>query len=68
VLSEDMQYKRRKLLNFLALHLTGSQKKDYVLIEIEKLIRQAGKSMKDYPQIEIPSAEMKIVIKSLSVE
>jgi hypothetical protein len=27
VLSEDMQYKRRKLLNFLALHLTDSQKK-----------------------------------------
>jgi hypothetical protein len=38
------------------------------LIEIEKLRRQAGKSMKDYPQIEMPSAEMKIVIKSLSVE
>jgi hypothetical protein len=57
VLSEDMQYKRRKLLNFSALHLTDSQKKDYVLIEIEKLRRQAGKSMKDYPQIEMPSAD-----------
>jgi hypothetical protein len=57
VFSEDMQYKRRKLLNFSALHLTDSQKKDYALVEIEKLMRQASKSMKDYPQIEMPSAD-----------
>jgi hypothetical protein len=38
VFSEDMQYKRRKLLNFSALHLTDSQKKDYALVEIEKLM------------------------------
>jgi hypothetical protein len=31
--------------------------KAYALLEIEKLMRQAGKSMKDYPQIEMPSAD-----------
>jgi hypothetical protein len=31
--------------------------KAYALVEIEKLMRQVGKSMKDYPQIEMPSAD-----------
>ena len=39
VLSEDMQYHRRKILNFPALRLTYSQKRDYTLLEIEKLMR-----------------------------
>jgi hypothetical protein len=30
--------------------------KVYALVEIEKLMRQVGKSMKDYPQIEMPNA------------
>jgi hypothetical protein len=51
LLSEDMQYKRRKILNFPTLNLSVSQKKDYALIEIEKLMRHAGKSMKDYLEI-----------------
>jgi hypothetical protein len=45
VLSEDMKYRRRRILNFPT------------LIEIEKLMRQVGTSMKDYPQIEMPSAD-----------
>jgi hypothetical protein len=54
--SEDMQYKRRIILNFPTLRLTDSQKKAYALIEIEKLMRQAGKSLRDYPDIELPNA------------
>ncbi|XP_062189934.1 uncharacterized protein LOC133892964 [Phragmites australis] len=56
-LSEDIQHKRRIILNFSTLKLTDSQMKEYTLIEIEKLMRQAGKSMKDYPEIELPNAD-----------
>jgi hypothetical protein len=54
VLSEDMQYRRRRILNFPTLQLSDSQMKAYALIEIEKLMRQVGRSMKDYLQIEMP--------------
>jgi hypothetical protein len=56
VLSEDMQY--RIVLNFPTLQLSDSQMKVYALVEIEKLMRQVGKLMKDYPQIEMPSADL----------
>ena len=55
-LSEDIQYKRRIILNFPTLQLTDSQKKAYALIEIEKLMRQARKTLKDYPDIELRNA------------
>ena len=54
-LCEDMQYKRRAILNFPTLQLTTTQKKSYALIEIEKLMRQVGKSLKDYPDIDLPN-------------
>jgi hypothetical protein len=58
VLSEYMQYRRRRrILIFPTLQLSDSQKKPYALLEIGKIMRQAGKSMKDYPQIEMPSAD-----------
>jgi hypothetical protein len=53
-----MQYRRRIVLNFPTLQLSDSQMKVYALVEIEKLMRQVGKSMKDYPQIEMPSADL----------
>ncbi|XP_062206115.1 uncharacterized protein LOC133907990 [Phragmites australis] len=56
-LSEDIQHKRRLILNFPTLQLTESQKKSYTLIEIEKIMRQAGKSLKDYSGIELPNAD-----------
>jgi hypothetical protein len=52
-----MQYMRRIVLNFPTLQLFDSQMKAYALVEIEKLMRQVSKSMKDYPQIEMPSAD-----------
>jgi hypothetical protein len=57
VLSKDMQYRRRRILNFPTLQLSDSQMKAYTLIEIEKLMRQVGRSMKDYSQIEMPSVD-----------
>jgi hypothetical protein len=38
VLSEDMQYMRRRILNFPSLQLTDEHKKVYALLEIEKLM------------------------------
>uniref|UniRef100_A0A0A9CF93 Uncharacterized protein n=1 Tax=Arundo donax TaxID=35708 RepID=A0A0A9CF93_ARUDO len=37
-LSEDIQHKKRIVLNFATLKLTDSQRKSYTLIEIEKLM------------------------------
>jgi hypothetical protein len=56
-LSEDIQHKQRRILNFPSLQLTTSQKKKYTLLEIEKLMRQAGRSLKDYPDIQLPNAD-----------
>jgi hypothetical protein len=38
VLSEDMQYRRKRILNFPTLQLSNSQMKAYALIAIEKLM------------------------------
>ena len=57
VLLEDIQHKRRLILNFPTLWLTESQKKAYTLIEIEKLMQQTGRSLKNYPDIQLPNAD-----------
>jgi hypothetical protein len=49
---------RRRILNFPILQLTDDQKKAYALLEIEKLMRQTGRSMKDYPQLEMPNLDL----------
>jgi hypothetical protein len=54
-LSEDIQYKRRRMYSFQTLQLTDVQIKAYALLEIEKLIRQIGRSMTDFTEIEMPS-------------
>jgi hypothetical protein len=54
-LSEDIQYKRRKMFNFQTFQLTDAQIKAYALVEIKKLMKQVGRSMKDFPEIEMPS-------------
>ena len=56
-LSEDIQHRKRIILNFPTLQLSDSQRKSYALIEIEKEMRQIGKSLKDYPEIELPNSD-----------
>jgi hypothetical protein len=51
-----MEYKQRKLLNYPALCLTDKQKKDHALVEIEKLLRDIGKTFREYPGIELPNS------------
>jgi hypothetical protein len=55
-LCKDMQYKRRTILNFPTSKLSTTKKKAYSLIEIEKMMRQVGKSLKEYTDIELPNA------------
>ncbi|KAM0880860.1 hypothetical protein ACQ4PT_033300 [Festuca glaucescens] len=54
LLSEDIQRRQRRILNFEALQLDTEQKKNLTLIEIETLLRRGGKSLKDYEGIPVP--------------
>ncbi|KAM0832273.1 hypothetical protein ACQ4PT_065011 [Festuca glaucescens] len=56
VLIEDMEFRQRKLLKYPTLRLTDKQKKDHGLVEIEKLMREAGKTIKEYPEIQLPNS------------
>ena len=56
VLSEDIEYRQRKILNYPTLRLTEQQKKDHALVEIEKLMRETGRTLKEYPGIELPDS------------
>ena len=47
----------KKILKFPTLQLTASQKKAYTLMEIEKLMRQSGRSLREYPEIQLPSTD-----------
>lgn len=51
VLNEDMKFRQTKLLEYPTLHLIDKQKKDRALVEIEKLMREAGKTIKEYLQL-----------------
>lgn len=47
----------KKILKYPTLQLTASQKKTYTLMEIEKLMRQSGRSLREYPEIQLPSTD-----------
>lgn len=51
-----MNFRQRKLLKYPTLRLTDKQKKDHALVEIEKLMREAGKTIKEYPEIQLPNS------------
>jgi hypothetical protein len=57
-LSEDMLYQKRKMFNVRTLQFTDVQMKAYALVEIEKLMREVGRSLKEFPGIEMPSLDM----------
>ena len=52
VLSEHMEYRQRRLLNYPTLLLTDTQKQGYALMKVDKLMIQAGKTFKEYPGIQ----------------
>ena len=56
LLSEDIQRRQRKILNFNELHLNPEQIKNLTFIEIEMLLRRGGKTLKDYEGIPLPDS------------
>ncbi|XP_031096995.1 uncharacterized protein LOC116001246 [Ipomoea triloba] len=53
-LAEDAEYQARRTLGFPHVVLTDTQKKNYALTEIEKLLTSCNKSLQDYPPMPIP--------------
>ena len=65
-LSKDIQHTQSWALNFPTSCLTPSHRRKCALIEIEKNMRQAGKSLKEYAGIEPPNmAKLSEIEKSL---
>jgi hypothetical protein len=50
------------MFNFRTLQLTDVQMKAYALVEIEKLMREVGRSLKEFPGIEMPGLDMLLEI------
>ncbi|XP_031091042.1 uncharacterized protein LOC115996037 [Ipomoea triloba] len=59
-LAEDAQYNRRKVLNDQDLFQNDQEKKDFALLQLEKLLLLYNKSLKDFP-------DMPLVLEGLSV-
>ncbi|PNX77341.1 ATP-dependent DNA helicase PIF1, partial [Trifolium pratense] len=57
-LSDDIQYKQRRLLQLPDLVLTSDQLKCYTLAEIEILLQSNGKSFNDFPDMPRPDADL----------
>ncbi|XP_031108530.1 uncharacterized protein LOC116013005 [Ipomoea triloba] len=53
-LAEDAEYQARRTLGVPNVVLTDTQKKNYALTEIEKLLTSCNKSLQDYPPMHIP--------------
>ncbi|XP_019179623.1 PREDICTED: uncharacterized protein LOC109174850 [Ipomoea nil] len=53
-LPDDAQYISRRNLSISDLSLNESQKKNYVLLELEKLLNAWNKSLSDYPPMPMP--------------
>ncbi|XP_019183823.1 PREDICTED: uncharacterized protein LOC109178738 [Ipomoea nil] len=56
-LSEDAQHYQRRVLKQQDLVLTEEEKKNFALIELENLLGQQNKSLKDYPPMPTPSTD-----------
>ncbi|XP_031112149.1 uncharacterized protein LOC116016128 [Ipomoea triloba] len=53
-LAEDAQVQRRRVMQNSKLMLSDSDKKQFALVELEKLLSLWGKSLKDFPEMPIP--------------
>ncbi|XP_019153468.1 PREDICTED: uncharacterized protein LOC109149930 [Ipomoea nil] len=56
-LCEDAQHYQRRILKQQDLVLTEEEKKNFALLELENLLGQQNKSLKDYPPMPIPSTD-----------
>lgn len=53
-LSDDVVYMRRKITENIHLSLSEHEIQNYALAEIEKLLNDVGKSLRDYPMLPFP--------------
>ena len=60
LLTEDILNRQRNVLQFHELILSEKQLRDYGLYEIEQILQQHGRSLKDYPQM--PQPDLDIII------
>ncbi|RZB51543.1 ATP-dependent DNA helicase PIF1, partial [Glycine soja] len=56
-LADDILYYQRRVLHDEALQLSDDELKNLTLLEIEKLLRSSGKSLKDYPPMPFTTTE-----------
>ncbi|XP_075475631.1 uncharacterized protein LOC142507875 [Primulina tabacum] len=56
-LSDDILYKQRNLLHHQELELNEDEIKSHALVEIEKLLRSYGKSLRGFQSVSFPSDE-----------
>ncbi|XP_031099739.1 uncharacterized protein LOC116003940 [Ipomoea triloba] len=54
-LAEDAQYNRRLAMQDEGLCLSEEEKKNFALIEIERLLQTYNKSLKDFPEMPLPN-------------
>ncbi|XP_031091108.1 uncharacterized protein LOC115996106 [Ipomoea triloba] len=59
-MAEDAQYNRRKVLNDQDLFLNDQEKKDFALLQLEKLLLLYNKSLKDFPDMPLVSEELSV--------
>ncbi|CAN1186335.1 ATP-dependent DNA helicase PIF1 [Linum perenne] len=57
LLSDDIQALRRQQLNLPDLQMSAGDQQNFCLLEIEKLLRQFGKSLSDFPGLPIPTPD-----------
>uniref|UniRef100_A0A2N9J2K3 ATP-dependent DNA helicase n=1 Tax=Fagus sylvatica TaxID=28930 RepID=A0A2N9J2K3_FAGSY len=60
LLTEDILNRQRNVLQFHELILSENQLRNYGLYEIEQILQQYGRSLKDYPQM--PQPDLDIII------
>lgn len=58
LLSEDIQRRQRRILNFETLQLQPEQIKNLTLLDMEDWLRKGGKSLKDFEGMPLPDSNV----------
>ena len=58
LITEDILNRQRRILQFQELILLDDQLRNYGLYEIEQILQQYGRSLKDYPQMPQPNMDL----------
>ena len=58
LITEDILNRQRRILQFQELILSDDQLRNYGLYEIEKILQQYGRLLRDYPQMPQPNMDL----------